>query len=66
MSAGLALTRGAPGFFVPRLASPWLQPAGTLEAISYYDTTAIKATLERVVDFDRINAGEMRLSLGTV
>jgi NTE family protein len=66
MSAGIALTRGAPGFFVPRLPIPWLQPAGTIEATSYYDTTAIKATLEQVIDFDRINAGEMRLSLGAV
>src|SRR5437868_446085 len=66
MNAGVALTRGAPGFFVPRLPIPWLQPAGTLEATSYYDTTALKPTLERLVDFDRINAREMRLSLGTV
>jgi NTE family protein len=66
ISAGLALVRGAPGFFAPRLPTPWLQPAGTLAATSYYETTALKATLERLVDFDRINAGEMRLSLGAV
>jgi NTE family protein len=66
MSAGLALVRGAPGFFVPRLPIPWLQPAGTLEATSYYDTTALKATIERLVDFDRISSAEMRLSLGSV
>jgi NTE family protein len=66
MSAGLALLRGAPGFFAPRFPMPWLQPAGSLEATSYYDTAPLKATLERLVDFDRINAGEMRFSVGAV
>jgi NTE family protein len=66
ISAGLALVRGAPGFFAPRLPIPWLRPSGTLEATSYYDTSELKATLERLVDFDRINAGEMRFSVGAV
>jgi len=66
MSAGLALLRGAPGFFAPRLPMPWLQPAGTIEATSYYDSARLKATLERLVDFERINAGEMRFSVGAV
>jgi NTE family protein len=66
LSAGLALARGAPGFFAPRLPIPWLRPSGTLEATSYYDTSELKATLERLVDFDRINAGEMRFSVGAV
>jgi len=64
ISAGLALVRGAPGFFAPRLPIPWLQPAGTLEATSYYDNSELKATLERLVDFDRINAGDIRFSIG--
>jgi NTE family protein len=66
MSAGLALMRGAPGFFAPRLPVPWLHPAGTIEATSYYDSAPLKATLERLVDFDRINAGAMRFSVGAV
>jgi NTE family protein len=66
MSAAFALAFGAPGFFAPRLPLPWLQPAGTLEATSYYDTTPLKATLERLVDFDRINSGAMRFSIGAV
>ena len=37
-----------------------------VEATSYYDTAPLKATLERLVDFDRINAGEMRFSVGAV
>jgi hypothetical protein len=31
-----------------------------------YDTKPLKATLERLVDFDRINSGEMRFSVGAV
>jgi NTE family protein len=66
LSAGLALVGGASGFFAPRLPVPWLQPAGTVEATSYYDTAPLRATLGRLVDFDRINAGEMRFSVGAV
>ena len=66
LSAAVALMRGAPEFFAPRPTVPWLQPSGTQEATSYYDTTPLKATLERLVDFDRINAGEMRFSVGAV
>jgi NTE family protein len=65
-SASLVLTMGAPSFFKPRVVSPWLHPAGSLEATSYYDTSALKGTLERLVDFDRINAGTPRLSVGAV
>jgi NTE family protein len=66
LSAGTAAFSGVTGFFVPRLLSPWLSAAGTLEATSYYDTRQLESTLERVIDFDRINAGAMRLSLGAV
>lgn len=58
-----ALMFGQPGFFSPRPPIHWLLgPAST----SYYDTSALKATLERLVDFDRINAGEIRFSVGAV
>ena len=65
-SANLALTRGADGFFTARPFSPWLQPAGTTEATSFFDTGSLKRTLERLVDFDRLNAGHLRLSVGAV
>lgn len=64
--AGFAATFGVPGFFSPRTVSPWLQPTGAEEATSYYDTAEMKATLERFVDFDRINSGETRFSVGAV
>jgi NTE family protein len=66
VSAGRALVAGVAGFFTPRIPVPWLWPTGTVGATSYYDTRALEATLENVIDFDRINAGEMRLSLGAV
>lgn len=65
ISAAVAVMSGAPGFFTPRLPNPWLQAPGTLAATSYYDTGALKGTLERLIDFDRINAGPVRLSLGS-
>ena len=64
--AGLAAALGVPGFFSPRKMNPWLRPAGAREATSYYDTSAMRTTLERFVDFDRINSGEMRFSVGAV
>jgi NTE family protein len=67
LSAGFTLMGGVPGFFAPRLPPPWLAPAGSLEATSYYDTAPLRSTLERLIDFDRINgAGALRLSVGAV
>src|SRR5215510_13033165 len=66
MSAAWALFGGAPGFFALRQPAPWLHPGGCLEATSFYETKLLKATLEQLVDFDRINSAEMRFSVGAV
>jgi NTE family protein len=66
LSAGTALLGGAAGFFAPRVPAAWLEPPGSIQATSYYDTAPLKATLERLVDFERINAGETRFSIGAV
>jgi NTE family protein len=66
ISANLAASFGSAGFFSARPLMPWLQPGGTLEATSFYDTRSLKRTLERLVDFDRINAGMTRFSAGAV
>jgi NTE family protein len=66
MSGAQALATGARGFFTARPIVPWLYPVGTPEATSFYDTADLKRTLERLVDFDRINSGETRLSVGAV
>jgi NTE family protein len=64
MSAAWALVGGAPGFFALRQPAPWLHPAGCLETTSFYETKLLKATLENLADFDRINSGETRFSVG--
>jgi NTE family protein len=67
LAAANVFFNGVPAFFSPRQPSPWWQPPGTAEAISFYDTSALRATLERLVDFDRINAArEMQFSVGAV
>jgi NTE family protein len=65
-SAALIATFGVPGFFTPRFPPAPLWPQGSPQSQSYYDTTPLRATLERLVDFDRINACETRLSVGAV
>ena len=55
---------GIPGFFKPPLISALVQPPGTARALSIYDTSELRTTLEQLVDFDRINARETRLSVG--
>jgi NTE family protein len=66
MSAGLAAACGANGFFSARPLLPWLHAGGTTEATSFYDTGALKSTLERLIDFDRLNGGMTRFSAGAV
>ncbi len=65
-SAAEALTIGVPGFFSPRIPPPQMMPRGSVGATSYYDTMPLLATLERFVDFDRINDGATRFSAGSV
>jgi len=64
VSAAWIATIGVNGFFRPRMPPPIFYPAGAPEALSYYDTTPLRETLMRLVDFDRINDREIRLSLG--
>src|SRR5580658_6451070 len=64
MSALTALMFGQPGFFTPRPSEEWFSLGNV---ISYYDTSVLKGTLERLVDFNRINnAKDVRLSVGAV
>jgi NTE family protein len=65
-SAALVATFGARGFFAPRVPPAPMWPIGSAEAQSYYDTSPLRRTLERLVDFDRINDLETRLSVGAV
>jgi NTE family protein len=65
-SAALIATFGVPGFFTPRLPPAPLWPPGSPQSQSYYDTAPLQKTLERLVDFDRINDLKTRLSVGAV
>lgn len=66
ISAASAVISGQKGFFRPRLPpAPQFGP-GTADTASYYDTSELKSTLERLCDFDRINSKELRVSVGAV
>jgi len=65
-AAWTALLFGVPGMFSPRLPPAPFQPRGSLAAISYYDTEPLRLTLEELVDFDLLNDGPTRLSVGAV
>ena len=64
-SAASAIALGIRGFFEPRVG-PALLLGGKAPVLSYYDTAPLKATLERLVDFDRINHKDIRFSVGAV
>ena len=66
MAAAQIMAKGVEGFFTPRLPPPYLTPPGAPGAASWYDTAPLRPTLERLVDFDRINAKAMRFSVGAV
>ena len=65
-SSWMTLLFGQPGFFEPRLPNPWLHLPGAQGATSYYDSGALKETLENLIDFDLLNDGRKRLSVGAV
>jgi NTE family protein len=63
-SALASILFGQPGFFAPRGPQDYFS-SGKL--VSFYDTGALRRTLERLVDFDRINdRRNTRLSVGAV
>lgn len=65
MSAMAALWQGQSGFFHPWPLPPLLFADGSANATSFYDTRALVATLERLVDFDRIHEdAATRLTVG--
>jgi NTE family protein len=68
LGAAGAMFLGQPGFFKPRGLFEWL-PGDWLSGtspVSFYDSGDLRATLEALVDFDRINDGATRLSVGAV
>ena len=68
LAAGWGAAFGLPGFFQPRATlAPWFNagfvPGGSP---SLYDTAPLRQTLIELVDFDRLNDGPVRLSVGAV
>ncbi len=64
-SAYAAIWTGERHFFTPR-AFPPVAPVASAETASYYDTAPLKGLLESVIDFDLLNTGTVRFSLGMV
>lgn len=65
VSANLAAGMGAPGFFRPRLPG-FVGPDALLNPTSIYDTSPLRKTLLDLIDFDLLNNGPVRLSMGAV
>jgi NTE family protein len=57
---------GIPGFFSPRVVSPLFAWPGSDGSTSFYDTEPLRQTLNELIDFDLINKGKTRLSVGAV
>ena len=59
-----ALHFGQPGFYKPKILSPWLLSHVTPDQLSFYDTSPLRETLNEVIDFEYLNQGHVRLCLG--
>ncbi|MBN8840617.1 MAG: patatin-like phospholipase family protein [Sphingomonadales bacterium] len=65
-SAGFVAMAGVPGFFGPRFLPPFMAVPGRPEALSFYDSRPLQQTLDELVDWDLLNDGPVRLSVGAV
>ncbi len=66
LSSSASATFGVPGFFRPRVPGPMFALDGTEDALSFYDTAPLAATLRELVDFDVLNRRDLRFSVGAV
>jgi NTE family protein len=57
---------GVPNFFLPRMPPAMMFPPGHATKASYYDHAPLRQTLTSLVDFDLLNEGITRLSVGAV
>jgi NTE family protein len=65
-AAAMVTMFGVPGFFRPRFPPPLFAIPGSAEALSFYDSAPLAETLDELVDWDLLNDGPMRLSVGAV
>lgn len=66
ISASVSATQGVRGFFKPHPMPPWFYPPGDPQATSYYSTEGFRETLEKFIDFDRLNADSVRFTTSAV
>ncbi|WP_294297704.1 patatin-like phospholipase family protein [uncultured Sphingomonas sp.] len=65
-SAWSVMATGVPGFFTPRGVPPTFAAPGTPAALSFYDSAPLAKTLDTLIDWDLLNTGPVRLSVGAV
>lgn len=64
--AASAMLQGQNGFFVPRFPPPVPGITNHPDKVSWYETAPLRDTLLEFCDFDRINSGQMRVSVDAV
>jgi NTE family protein len=62
----LTLMLGRPGLFGHRFPGPWSLLPWMPDDVALYDHTPLRKTLERLIDFDRLNSGDIRFTIGCV
>ncbi|SFL29263.1 patatin-like phospholipase family protein [Methylorubrum salsuginis] len=66
LHALLALAWGRPAIFRHRLPGLWSALPWMPNDVALFDHAPLRATLNRLVDFERLNGGETRLTVGAV
>jgi NTE family protein len=66
MHALLTLAWGRPSIFQHRLPGLWSALPWMPNDVALFDNTPLLGTLKRLVDFDRLNSGETRLTIACV
>jgi NTE family protein len=66
LHAILALAWGRPSIYRHRLPGLWSALPWVPNDVALFDHAPLRGTLEKLVDFDRLNSGDMRLTVGCV
>jgi len=65
-SAAFVAMAGVPGFFGPRFVPPFFAEPGSCGALSFYDSSMLAETLDRLIDWELLNDGPVHISVGAV
>src|SRR3954451_10538832 len=66
LNVALAMMFGRPNMFRHRFPGLWSALPWVPNDVALYDTAPLRSPLERLVDFDRLNSGEVRFSLPAI